>query len=476
MTRCNYNVMCDVIDDILLHKAVLLSASDEFCDLAVSAAKPLGIMLEKSGSWGIVKEVKQSDLPQSLVGAAIDSIDGRSVILSSFEETAQMLRSRRQRSVVRLRCPLTKKGMLRKLPTKKSLAPMTSSSSSSTMMTSFGGLSIFHGSGWKERYFEIARGGIAYWDSAPHFSSSSLSSYSGAHDQPPRGAVGLMGGVVSLLDDDVLDAPHCFQLRTGSTCLYLQAANETERLQWAAALYHATGVANGGNHIIGLEKQIVDEVGQSVRELAETVSRRVHAEQQLFQVSVECDQFSQHSECSSSSLATLQSAIERLRRLMVTAAEAGACHDVLRRASAVLQCLESYYEDDAKALQLMEALRAQQVDDAKAQLTLTAAAEAAQRLIDSRGDRYRHLRDAMDACLRQIAKYQTSRAGTNINIATAEQALSLASPLPLPSPSTSSHDEIALKTKSGNTAAKSTATSMDYEPTVQQVRQNNDMI
>ena len=69
-----------------------------------------------------------------------------------------------------------------------------------------------------------------------------------------KGDMPLMGSAVSLMSAKEAGKYYCFRLVSGVTSLVMQAESLEEMMEWASTLYHASFIANGGNHIVGLQR------------------------------------------------------------------------------------------------------------------------------------------------------------------------------------------------------------------------------
>lgn len=69
-----------------------------------------------------------------------------------------------------------------------------------------------------------------------------------------KGDMPLMGSAVSLMPAKETGKYYCFRLVSGVTSLVMQAESVEDMMDWASTLYHASFIANGGNHIVGLQR------------------------------------------------------------------------------------------------------------------------------------------------------------------------------------------------------------------------------
>ena len=78
--------------DILLRAALHKSKDDVFYEVEFRENRPLGIVLERSGEWAVVKKAT-IDGSGVRVGSVLTSINGDSVIVNSYQSTISRLRN-----------------------------------------------------------------------------------------------------------------------------------------------------------------------------------------------------------------------------------------------------------------------------------------------------------------------------------------------------------------------------------------------
>jgi hypothetical protein len=61
-----------------------------FYDVVFETKKPLGLVLERSGDWALVKLANQ-DTTHVSIGSALTSVNGNDVILSPYQDTIKRL-------------------------------------------------------------------------------------------------------------------------------------------------------------------------------------------------------------------------------------------------------------------------------------------------------------------------------------------------------------------------------------------------
>lgn len=74
-----------------------------------------------------------------------------------------------------------------------------------------------------------------------------------------KGDVPLMGSAVALMPSTETGKFFCFRVLSGVTSLIMQAETQDEMMDWAGTLYHAIAIANGGGHIISIERSRIEE-------------------------------------------------------------------------------------------------------------------------------------------------------------------------------------------------------------------------
>jgi hypothetical protein len=211
--------------DPILQMAMAKIEDDVFYDVSFhDAGQPLGVVLERSGEWAIVKQSKSPKLGIS-VGSALSSINGESCVLLSHERTIGKLKNWKPPLNLGFRRPPKKSGFLVKLTCRKD--------------GTYNNLKKF--------YFCLDDGRLVYKDD----------------DQPSRkvrGGLPMKGSAVSLVSPSETGVLCCFRVVCGVTSLDLQGESQEDMIDWAATLYHAIAIANGGGHIVCLErKRLVNE-------------------------------------------------------------------------------------------------------------------------------------------------------------------------------------------------------------------------
>lgn len=224
-------------NDPLLVAALDKMKLDVMYHVSFHEDKPLGVVLERSGEWAIVKLANERDTGV-VVGSALMGVNNDNVMFAKYQETIGRLKNWRP--------PLTLSFL--KSPEKRGFLVKESRGR--------------HGNSrnWKRRFFVIEQGRIYYKDKD-------------ASDSDIKGDIPLMGSAVSLASSQETGKFFCFRLVSGVTCLVMQAETFDELMDWASTLYHAIGIANGGAHILRVEyerrtKEAAEIAAQSTPESA----------------------------------------------------------------------------------------------------------------------------------------------------------------------------------------------------------------
>lgn len=235
------------VDDPLLQAALVRMEEDVFYDVSFHEDKPLGVVLERSGEWAIVKLSNFRETGVS-IGSALTSINGESCILKSYSHTIEKLKNWKPPLHLGFRRAPKKTGYLVKLSRQR------------------------RGNGqknWKERFFVLEEGRLVYKEN-------------NSPDSPIKGDVPLMGSAVSLMSSSETGKFFCFRVVSGVTSLIMQAMTMDDMMDWASTLYHAIAIANGGAHILNIERKRVEEeqARQKAREEAAAAKLAAEAEAQ----------------------------------------------------------------------------------------------------------------------------------------------------------------------------------------------------
>lgn len=241
-------------DDPLLQAALAKMEEDVFYDVSFFEDKPLGVVLERSGEWAIVKLSNFRETGVS-IGSALTSINGDSYILKSYSSTIERLKNWKPPLHLGFRRAPKKTGFLVKLSRQR------------------------RGNGqknWKERFFILEEGRMIYKES-------------NTPDSPIKGDVPLMGSAVSLMSSAETGKFFCFRVVSGVTSLVMQALTMDDMMDWASTLYHAIAIANGGAHILSVERKRADEEAAREKLRQEVAAAKLAAEQEAQRLKEEAE-------------------------------------------------------------------------------------------------------------------------------------------------------------------------------------------
>lgn len=187
---------------------------DVFHSATSSAAASGGITIEKRGEWAIVTNVANNRLTRVTIGSAVTSINGQSVMLLPFTTVLHMLHTTKTPMTVTFRSAPVRTGELMKLAR--------------------------NGSGtWNARYFMLGEGKLQYKDSTQSII---------------KGDISLHKASITLLSPSDTGKYFCFQVISAGNILTLCAVTKDEMMAWAEDIYHGIAIANGGGHILSVER------------------------------------------------------------------------------------------------------------------------------------------------------------------------------------------------------------------------------
>jgi PH domain len=179
----------------------------------------LGVVLERAGDWAVVKLADFKDTGVR-IGSVLTSVNGELVMFDSYQQTIERLTNWQPPLRLDFRKAPSKSGYLKKMSeTKKGT--------------------------WKQTYFILDEGKL-------RFKNSDDPSEAVKREFP------LLGAAVSLANYKDTGKRYCFRFLSGSTCLILRANNVAEMRDWAATLYHAIAIANGGRHVLAYERERIE--------------------------------------------------------------------------------------------------------------------------------------------------------------------------------------------------------------------------
>ena len=205
-------------EDTLHRDALLLIPKDIFYEVSFKENKAIGVVLERSGEWAITKlaDYKETGVR---IGSALTFVNGENVIFDSYQQTIERFRNWTPPLKLIFRMAPAKESYLKKKTT----------------------------NGWKKYYYILNDGKLVY-KNTDSVTESIIAEIS------------LIGAAVSVMTYKEAGKKYCFKLLSGVQCLILHAHDAKSCREWAAILYHAVAIANGGKHIIEFERQrIADE-------------------------------------------------------------------------------------------------------------------------------------------------------------------------------------------------------------------------
>jgi hypothetical protein len=209
-------------EDPLIREASKLE--DEFYEVAFETKQPLGVVLERTKEWAVVK-LANPQLSTVSVGSALAVVNGQSCVVKSYHDTIQLLTG--WKPPLRL--------VFRRAPERNGWLKMMHTSRRRKVGK------------WKAHYFILAEGKLS-WFSA---------------DGPAaklQGVVPMMGSAVSTQPQRW--EPTCpptslaFHIVSGITSITLQGLTMEDSLDWAARICHASAVANGGGYLLDKERAL----------------------------------------------------------------------------------------------------------------------------------------------------------------------------------------------------------------------------
>lgn len=219
-------------NDVLYRAACALIPLDVFYEVQYNEAKPLGLVMQKVEEWALAMDFKGYDAKATGVvpGSALTSVNDELVIFDDYFATIARLKDWKP--------PL--KLTFRKAPEKHGYLMKRSAGNRNG------------GATWKKRFFVLGEGKLSI------FANEGMSVDTKV-DLP------LQNATVSLVHSSEYDKFFCFRMQVDMINLVLQAGSLEEMLEWAAMLYHAIGLANGGKHIVDYERRRAEEEAERLR-------------------------------------------------------------------------------------------------------------------------------------------------------------------------------------------------------------------
>lgn len=237
--------------DALLRAAIEKIALDVFYEVTFEEYRPLGIVLEKASEWAMVKKSNYAETGVK-IGSALTSINGEIIMFNKYDTVMHTLKGWLTGA---LQPPLTltfrlapeKVGFLMK---KSTVANITT---------------------WKARYCILGEGKFVLKESDEA-------------DAKTRGEIPLLGAAVSLMSTAETGKFYCFRVLVGVYELIMQAADLKDMIDWAATIYHAIAVANGGGHILQYELGRIKAEQERHRQMQEALNAQRMDEENRFVV------------------------------------------------------------------------------------------------------------------------------------------------------------------------------------------------
>lgn len=212
--------------DVLYRAALTKIPLDVFYEVQYNEAKPLGLVMQKVEEWALAMDFKGYDAKVTGVvpGSVLTSVNDELVMFDDYFSTIGRLKDWKP--------PL--KLTFRKAPEKHGYLNKRSATTKDGQAS------------WKKRFFVLGEGKLSIFASETMVQDTKV-------DLP------LQNASVALVHSSEYDKFFCFRVQIDMISLVLQASSLEEMLDWAAMLYHAIAVANGGKHIIEYEKRRQEE-------------------------------------------------------------------------------------------------------------------------------------------------------------------------------------------------------------------------
>jgi hypothetical protein len=215
-------------NDIIHMDALELIPKDTFYEVQFTENKAIGIVLERAGEWAITKiaDFKETGVK---TGSALTFVNGETVIFDEYKQTIGRFKNWKPPLSLIFRVSPSKFGYLKKR------------------------LNSSNGTIWRKYYFQLDEGKLCYKNSEEV-------------TEKMIQEIPLVGALVAFVSKEEAGKKYCFKFISGASCLVLHARSTEEMREWAAILYHAIAIANGGKHIIEFERQRLIE--EELREQA----------------------------------------------------------------------------------------------------------------------------------------------------------------------------------------------------------------
>ena len=190
----------------------------DFYDVKFETKQPLGLVLERSCEWAMVRLSNNPDTAVT-VGSVLYTINDEAVTLKTYPEIINMLTGWQPPLVLGFRHSPKKRGWLSKQSRGKNSSVKN----------------------WKTRYFVLESGRLSYYDGDTKGAEM-------------KGNILLMGSAVTLLAHSETGQFFTFKIVGGISSIVMQAKTVDEMMDWASVLYHASSMANGGGYLLEVER------------------------------------------------------------------------------------------------------------------------------------------------------------------------------------------------------------------------------
>jgi len=208
--------------DVLYRAALSKIAEDVFYEVQYLEQKPLGLVMQKVDEWAIAMDFKGYDAKVTgvLPGSALTSVNDELIMFDDYFSTISRLKDWKPPLKLTFRKAPEKHGYLNKRSAAARGGPPS----------------------WKRRFFVLGEGKMSIFANETMVADTRV-------DLP------LQHATVSLVHSSEYDKFFCFRLQVDMINMVLQAGSLEEMLDWAATLYHAIAMANGGKHILDFERK-----------------------------------------------------------------------------------------------------------------------------------------------------------------------------------------------------------------------------
>lgn len=245
-------------------KTILLEATKMEYEVTYESRRSLGISLERSNEWGIVKVAP----PEVEVGSVLTRVNGDSVLLKTYAEAMQCLKHATWPLTMRFRKAVSKEGYLLKRARGR-----TGSAKN-----------------WKRRYVVLANGILEYYTKAPSEGGVAKGQYVLENDPGSQTMVTMAPAAIMSKDEVGI------MLVKGDDRLVLKGETFEELITWGGMLYYAVAMANGGNpEMCDMENQrLAHEESELATLKWEAESAKLRKEQQDREAKIASDADTEH--------------------------------------------------------------------------------------------------------------------------------------------------------------------------------------